>query len=227
MIANMPQMAHTTRMADTLGTFRSMLSRPVTVDEALSAYMGRSAYEADRQAEDERTGDGMFMARLRDLVTILALREAPSDMAMLAASLLWRSAPVATSVDELIEAIARICTWRSGLDDRDVARIIHAHRVHAARFEEAMDRARTSSGPEIDGIMEELSQASHGDTVVAELGCNLLIVEMTDTDFFVGIQDECDVTVVIDRVPHAGGGGWGRDGEDGPVAPRSPVLIDA
>lgn len=215
------------RMADTLDTFRSMLARPVTVDEAISAYMGRSAYEADRQAEDERTGDGMLMARLRDLVTILALREAPPGMAMLAASLLWRSVPVATGVDELIEAITRICTWQSGMDDMDVARIIHAHRVYTARFEEAMNRADASSGPEIDAILEDLTQASRGDTVVVELGSNLIIVEMTDTDFFVGIQDDCEVIVVIDRIPHVRGGGWGRDDEDGPMTPMSPVLIDA
>jgi hypothetical protein len=215
------------RMSHALDPFRSMLDRTVTVDEALTAYLGRHPHEADRQAEDERTGDGMLMARLRDLVTILAIREAPADLAMLVAALIWRSAPVAETVGELRDAIRRICDWRSGLNDGDVARITEAHRTYKTRFEEAMARADMDAGDEIQHILDDLSEASEGNTVVAELGPCLLIVEMTDTDFFVGVQDEDDVIIVMDRVPRVGDGGWDRGEEHTPTGPRPLTLLDA
>lgn len=215
-------------MAETLATFRSMLARSVTVDEALSPYLGLTALQADRQAEALRTADGLLTGRLRALVTILALREAPAHLAMLVAALLWRSAPVATSVDELREAIVRISLWRSGLDDRDVARIVRAHREHSLASEALLRRTGSADGPEAEALLDELSRSSHGDDVVVELGSTLLVVEMTDTDYFVGLMDEDDVVYVIDRVPHSG---WGGDRDDeadgGPVAPAPGLLQDA
>lgn len=214
-------------MAETSEIFRSWLTRQITLDEALAVYMGATPYDADAQADRPTTVDGMLMERLRDLVSILAIRETPAPLAMLVASLIWRSAPVATGMDQLREAMRVICEWRAGLNDAEVSRIIHAHAVYTERFEEAMRSAVSADCPEIDRILSDLAEGSHGDTVVAELGSCLLIIEMTDTDYFVGLQDETDRIIVIDRVPHRGGGG-GPGGDDaGPVGPRPRLLIDA
>lgn len=213
-------------MADTLETFRSMLVRPVSLDEAIMPYLGATPLEVDQCAEGRETSNGLLMRRLRDLVVILALREAPPHLAMLAAALLWRSAPVAASVDQLRDAIERIVLWRGGMDKADVARIVAAHRTHSRLYDELTKRLGRSDGAEIEALLEVLTEEARGDDVVVELGVTLMIVEMTDTDYFVGLMDENDVVYVVDRIPHS----WRDDPDDDdgrPVAPVPSLLLDA
>lgn len=213
-------------MADQFAVLRSLLDRVVPVDEAISPYLGLSAHEADKDADADETSEGLRRDRLRGLVTIIALNEAPPALAMLAAALVWRSAPVAARADEIRTAIGRIADWRAGLGAADVARIAAAHRRYELRFAEILKRTGRAEGPEIDELAYELSDDSPDDHVVAQLGDHLLIVEMTADDFFVGLQSQDGDIIVIDRVPH-GGGGWGRDGEDEPTDPGPRILQDA
>jgi hypothetical protein len=212
-------------MADTLQPLRSLLARPVGIDEALMPYLGASPFEAAMQADADRTSEGLLTGRLRDLVTILALREAPSSHAMLTAALLWRSAPVAFDVEELREAIVRISLWRGALDDAAVARIALAHHVYDHAIEDVIARTGTEVGPEVEVLRHELEMSAAGDSVVVELGDALLIVQMTATRMFVGIEDEAGGIHIVDSVPMDR---RGRDDDQGdaPDGPR-PLLLDA
>lgn len=212
-------------MADMLQPLRSLLARPVGIDEALMPYLGASPFEAAMQADEDRTSEGLLTGRLKGLVSILALREAPPRLAMLAAALLWRSAPVAADIEELREAIVRIALWRGGLDDAAVARIVLAHHVYDEAFEEVVARTGSASGPEVEMLQAELEMSAAGDSVVVELGDALLIVQMTATHMFVGIEDDAGGIHIIDSVPM---GRRGRDDDQGhaPEGPK-PLLLDA
>lgn len=223
----LPDRSHTMRMADTLAAFRSMLARLVDIDEALTPYLGESPRQADAHADERITDEGLLTDRLKGLVTILALREAPPRLAMLAAALLWRSAPVATSVDELREAIVRICLWRSGMTDDDLARIADAHRTHMLRLADIMARTGRAEGPMVDELARRLEIEAAGDSVVAELGSSLLIIQMTADDLFVGLEDEDGDVIVIDRVPFDRGGRRDDGRDEAPHGPRPPVLQTA
>lgn len=213
-------------MTDRLADLRTLLTRPVPVEQALEPYLGVSAYEADKDADSIETSAGLIRERLHALVMILALRNAPPGLATLATALLWRSAPVARNAAEIIEAIHRICDWRMAMSQSDVGRIVLAHQMYTQRFEEIISRTGDPEDPEIRKIVSRLDRESRGGHVVAELGDDLLIVEMTDSHFFVGLQDDGGTTIIIDMVPHVRGGGWERDNPE-PEGPRPLILQDA
>ena len=206
-------------MANEIETFRSMLTQTVSLEEALAPYLGITLEQAAREADAATTSEGLKRDRLKDLVLLLALRDAPSDLAPLAAALIWKSAPIATSIAEIREAIYRICDWRMGLNEEDLSRIISAHQRFEASFKNHLDRTGQTQGPEIDSFLQILHHEASGDHVVLELGECLLIVEMTDSHYLVGVQEDTGPLIVIEMIPYIRGGRWSRDPQPDPNAP--------
>lgn len=213
---------------DPIAGLRAMLSRPVTVEDALAPYLGIPVAEANKDADAEETSDGLLRDRLHDLILILALREAPSTLARLVARLVWRAAPVAESVEEVVEAIRVVATWLGSLDGDDVARIVTAHQAYETGFDDIVGRTGEPEGPEIDALLRDLQRDSAGDHAVSGLGDSILVVEMSSSHYFVGLQEADGTVFLIDMVPHSPGGGGGWDGDEPePDAPRPMILQDA
>lgn len=213
---------------DAFAALRSMLDRPIPVDEALVPYLGIDIERANAEAGSRLTHDGLLRERLHGLVTILALREVPAALGPTVAALLWRSAPIAADVGELIVAMHRLSAWRSGLAPEDVDRIRSLHRVYEARFDALMEVIDDPCDPAFDELLRELEFQEVDDHVVLEMGGHLVVVEMSSTHYFIGVQSADGTTYVIDSVPHAGpGDGGGRDDAPEPDGPRPRILQDA
>lgn len=209
---------------DPIAAFRPLLTRSYTIEEALDPYLGANPYETDKDADADETSEGLRRDRLKALVLLLSLRTVAPSCARMAAALLWRAVPVAKNPEQIAGAMRTLCEWRSNLDVLDIERIIHAHTRYETMLNEVVRRTGSVEGPEIEDLLDDLAQETMDDTVMIEMGEYLVIVHMDATDYFVGIQDD-DVTIIIDRIPHDRGRGWGPDAE--PTDPRPTLLLDA